>query len=91
MEYDVHTLLDLLTLVATVYVIFTMRRKLLRSYNARKDSVKIEYIVRPPRQLIWLAIFLNAKCTHSLPAAAHSWGAARCWRWWRTRPPSTGW
>ena len=47
MEYDVHTLLDLLTLVATVYVIFTMRRKLQRSYNARKDSVRIEYIVRP--------------------------------------------
>jgi ER lumen protein retaining receptor len=35
MEYDVHTLLDLLTLVATIWVIVTMRTSLKRTYNAQ--------------------------------------------------------
>ena len=46
MEYDVHTLLDLLTLSATVWVLYTMRTKLARSYNARKDTTQVELIVR---------------------------------------------
>jgi hypothetical protein len=46
MEYDVHTLLDLLTLSATLWVLYTMRTKLARSYNARKDSTRVELIVR---------------------------------------------
>ena len=46
MEYDVHTLLDLLTLIATVWVLYTMRTKLARSYNARKDTTQVELIVR---------------------------------------------
>ncbi len=46
MEYDVHTLLDLLTLCATGWVLFLMRTKLARSYNARKDSTRVELIVR---------------------------------------------
>ena len=66
-----HTLLDLLTLIATVWVIFTMRRKLLRSYNARKDSVKIEYIVRPRPSL------LSPPPSNS---TILSWEAARCLR-----------
>jgi ER lumen protein retaining receptor len=45
MEYDVHTLLDLVTLVATLWVIYTMNGKLLRSYNARKDSVPMEWVL----------------------------------------------
>jgi len=48
MEYDVHTLLDLLTLSATLWVLYTMRTKLARSYNARKDSTRVELIVRGP-------------------------------------------
>jgi len=55
MEYDVHTLLDMLTLVATLYVIYTMQRKLARSYNARKDSVRIEYILGGATLLALLA------------------------------------
>ena len=41
-----HTLLDLLTLSATVWVLYTMRTKLARSYNARKDTTQVELIVR---------------------------------------------
>lgn len=46
MEYDVHTLLDFVTFVATAWVLFQMRTKLARSYSARKDSARMEYIVR---------------------------------------------
>ncbi len=46
MEYDVHTLLDALTLAATGWVVWSMRRgQLARSYAARKDSVRLEYIL----------------------------------------------
>lgn len=48
MEYDVHTLLDALTLFATGWVLVQMRTRLSRSYSARKDSVRVDYIVRAP-------------------------------------------
>ena len=46
MEYDVHTLLDFLTLLATGWVLFTMHTKLKKSYTADLDTVRLEYIVR---------------------------------------------
>jgi len=72
MEYDVHTLLDLLTLVATGWVLFLMRTKLSRSYNARRDSTRVELIVRPS---VAPALLSRADC------ALCSWAGARCWRW----------
>ena len=45
MEYDVHTLLDALTLAATGWVLWLMRTKLARGYSARKDSVRLEYVL----------------------------------------------
>jgi ER lumen protein retaining receptor len=45
MEYDVHTLLDALTLAATGWVLWLMRTKLARGYSARKDSVRVEYVL----------------------------------------------
>jgi len=38
MEYDVHTVLDAATLAATAWVLFSMRTKLARGYQSRKDS-----------------------------------------------------
>jgi len=47
MEYDIHTLLDLLTLLATVWVIYTMHFKLHGSYNQQMDTLHVHYILVP--------------------------------------------
>lgn len=46
MEYDVHTILDMLTLVATAAVIYELRFKLVDTYQDDQDSVKTYYVVR---------------------------------------------
>eukprot|EP00958_Prasinococcus_capsulatus_P006659 scaffold625_cov420-Prasinococcus_capsulatus_cf.AAC.12 len=46
MEYDLHTLLDFLTLVTTLWVIFTIRTKLRPTYNAEADSLGHLFVVR---------------------------------------------
>jgi hypothetical protein len=48
MEYDVHTVLDMLTLVATAAVIYQLRVKLVDTYQDDQDSVKTYYVVRMP-------------------------------------------
>ena len=48
MEYDVHTVLDMLTLVATAAVIYQLRVKLVDTYQDDQDSVKTYYVVRVP-------------------------------------------
>lgn len=47
MEYDVHTLLDGLTLVATAWVIYMLRFKLKDTYQAAQDTVHLYYVVPP--------------------------------------------
>ncbi|GJR74982.1 gypsy type transposase [Tanacetum coccineum] len=47
MEYDVHTLLDLATLTATVWVIYMMRLNLNSSYMHEKDNISVLYVVVP--------------------------------------------
>ena len=46
MEMDWHTLLDLLTLIATVWVIVTMTVQLKNSYQREKDTTPEWIIVR---------------------------------------------
>lgn len=46
MEYDVHTVLDMLTLIATGAVIYALRFKLVDTYQDDQDSVKTYYVVR---------------------------------------------
>ena len=46
MEYDVHTILDLLTLVATLWVIYELRFPLKETYQADQDTVQSYYVVR---------------------------------------------
>ena len=48
MEYDVHTVLDLLTLVATAWVIYTLRVTLKDSYQNEQDTIQTYYVVRVP-------------------------------------------
>lgn len=45
MEYDIHTLLDSATLVATLWVIYMIRFKLRPSYMEDKDNFPIYYVV----------------------------------------------
>lgn len=45
MEYDVHTVLDLATLAATIWVIYMMRFNLNASYMHEKDNVPNYYVV----------------------------------------------
>ncbi|KAK9946938.1 hypothetical protein M0R45_012377 [Rubus argutus] len=47
MEYDIHTVLDTATLVATLWVIYTIRFKLRSSYMDDKDNFAIYYVVIP--------------------------------------------
>lgn len=47
MEYDMHTLLDGLTLVATSWVIYMLRFKLKDTYQAAQDTVHIYYVIVP--------------------------------------------
>ena len=46
MEGDVHTVLDLLTLVATGYIIFLMMTSAKATWQADKDTLWEVYIVR---------------------------------------------
>jgi hypothetical protein len=46
MEKDMHTVLDLLTLTATGYIIFLMLTKCKSSWQADKDTLLEVYIVR---------------------------------------------
>ncbi|PWA65371.1 ER lumen protein retaining receptor [Artemisia annua] len=48
MEYDVHTLLDLATLTATVWVIYMMRLNLNSSYMHKKDNISVLYVIVEP-------------------------------------------
>ena len=45
MEYDIHTLLDFLTLLATVWVIYMLRFPLRSSYQDKEDSLKFYFVV----------------------------------------------
>lgn len=48
MEYDIHTVLDLLTLAATCWVLYLLRVPLKDSYERYRDQdiVKVWYVVR---------------------------------------------
>ena len=61
MEYDIHTFLDFATLVATGWVIYSIRFKLKHTYLAQADTVKLHYVVAP---CLLLAVFIKPKTTH---------------------------
>jgi hypothetical protein len=46
MEYDIHTVLDSATLVATLFVIYMIRFKLRSTYMVDKDNFALYYVVR---------------------------------------------
>ena len=46
MEYDIHTVLDLLTLVATLWVIYELRFPLADTYQKDQDTIQSYHVVR---------------------------------------------
>lgn len=57
MEYDIHTVLDLATLAATVWVIYMIRFKLNSSFMYDKDNFSLYYLVSIPMSAIPLLFF----------------------------------
>ena len=45
MEYDIHTVLDGLTLAATCWVIYELRGPLKGTYQAEQDQVQAYFVV----------------------------------------------
>jgi ER lumen protein retaining receptor len=69
MEYDIHTVLDLLTLAATIWVVYTMRfTPLKNTYQKDQDTIKVYYVVREPA---CLAVGLCAASAYMSPTDAH--------------------
>ncbi|QDZ19487.1 ER lumen protein-retaining receptor-like protein [Chloropicon primus] len=54
MEKDIHTLLDLVTTVLTVYVIVYIKNNLQSTYGKADDSLKVEYLLIPCAVLAFL-------------------------------------
>ena len=69
MEKDIHTLLDLLTLFATISAILYIRKNLMNSYSKNDDSLKLIYLLGP---CALLALIIH-------PAGSHLWFNRVCW------------
>lgn len=62
MEYDIHTLLDLLTLVATLWVEYMMRGPLKSTYSDELDTIKTWHVALP---CCVLALLAHPGTTHN--------------------------
>lgn len=63
MEYDIHTILDLATLAATLWVIFMIRFKLKSSYMEDKDTLPLYYVLVP---CAVLAVLIHPSTSHNI-------------------------
>ncbi|XP_019178223.1 PREDICTED: putative ER lumen protein-retaining receptor C28H8.4 [Ipomoea nil] len=63
MEADIHTMLDFVTLLSTLWVMYMIRFKLKFTYMAELDSMPIYYIIVPAAIL---AVFVHPYTTHVL-------------------------
>jgi hypothetical protein len=59
MEYDIHTILDSATLVATLFVIYMIRFRLRATYMLEKDNFPLYYVVRTYRFRLLLIVAFN--------------------------------
>lgn len=65
MEGDIHTVLDFLTLVSTLWVIYKIKFKLKSTYIAKLDSMPLYYVAVP---CAILAILVHPHTYHALAA-----------------------
>jgi len=63
MEYDIHTLLDLMTLIATGGVVYALRVPLRNSYQADQDMVHTLFVAGP---CLLLAIIAHPGTRHNI-------------------------
>lgn len=63
MEKDIHTFLDLLTVVVTAWVIYTMRYKLRSAHNEELDNLPLYYVLGP---CAVLAVLVHPGTSHHL-------------------------
>jgi len=70
MEYDIHTILDSATLVATLFVIYMIRFKLRSTYMVDKDNFALYYVVLP---CAGLALLIHPSTSHNIVNRI-SWG-----------------
>ncbi|XP_019152364.1 PREDICTED: putative ER lumen protein-retaining receptor C28H8.4 [Ipomoea nil] len=63
MEYDIHTVLDMATLTATIWVIYMIRIKLNSSFMNDKDNFSLYYLVAP---CVVLAMFVHPSTNHHI-------------------------
>ncbi|KAL4569708.1 hypothetical protein LXL04_025350 [Taraxacum kok-saghyz] len=63
MEYDIHTVLDLSTFAATLWVIFMIRFRLKSSYMEEKDNFAMYYVAVP---CAILALLIHPSTTHNI-------------------------
>lgn len=75
MEYDIHTVLDLLTLVATLWVIYELRFPLADTYQKDQDTIQSYYVVRtwPARPRCSACVNAGCQCWHLAVAAHRGW------------------
>jgi hypothetical protein len=77
MEYDIHTVLDLLTLLATGWVIYTLLFQLWDTYQADQDVIKSWMVVRGSIHLPISPCWLPAHCAGPREHALHDVSSAR--------------
>ncbi|WVZ65684.1 hypothetical protein U9M48_015007 [Paspalum notatum var. saurae] len=63
MEYDIHTILDTATLIATLFVIYMIRFKLRSTYMVDKDNFALYYVVVP---CAVLALLIHPSTSHNI-------------------------
>ena len=63
MEYDIHTFLDLLTLLATLLVIYMLRLPLRDSYQAAEDNIQSYVVVCGSHTLSQRSAAMQFPCT----------------------------
>ncbi|KAG6548368.1 hypothetical protein Mapa_010147 [Marchantia paleacea] len=63
MEYDIHTILDSMTLITTLWVIYTIRFKLKSTHLAEMDNLPIYYVLIP---CALLALIVHPKTSHHI-------------------------
>lgn len=79
MENDVHTILDGLTLIATLVVIYTIRfTSIAQTYQKEQDTVKLIYVVSPLEAGCSAALSCQPLPARGRPARPPALTAAPC-------------
>jgi ER lumen protein retaining receptor len=63
MEYDIHTVLDGLTLAATLWVIYELRGPLKSTYQAEQDNIQAYYVALP---CLLVGVFAHPSTHHPI-------------------------